>query len=69
MTEPFSSLIFFFIVYRKRFESLIDARLALFHYIGVFYNSERLHDRWEYRSRKSSNPAMNVSVLLCRKCL
>lgn len=48
--ESFWSTLKTEMVYRKRFESRRDARLALFHYIEVFYNRKRLHSRLGYRS-------------------
>jgi len=48
--ESFWSTLKAEMVYRKKFESRRDARLALFHYIEVFYNRKRLHSRLGYRS-------------------
>lgn len=48
--ESFWSTLKTEMVYRRRLESHRDARLALFHYIEVFYNRKRLHSALGYRS-------------------
>lgn len=69
--ESFWSTLKTEMVYRRRLDSRRDARLALFHYIEVFYNRKRLHsalgycspEQFESRHKRISFTVPQVSII------
>jgi len=48
--ESFWSTLKHELVYRRKFKTRAEARLAIFDFIEVFYNRQRLHSSLDYRS-------------------
>jgi transposase InsO family protein len=48
--ESFWSTLKYELIYRRKFKTRTEARQAIFEFIEVFYNRQRLHSSLDYRS-------------------